>query len=90
MRNFKDKSLSTSIFYLELITAIEPQAIDWTVVTAGSTPEEQTLNAKYAISSARKLGACVFLTHEDVVEVKSKMLVTFIASVWMADLQRRR
>ena len=89
MRNFKDKSLSNSVFFLELVTAIEPQSIDWSVVTSGATPEDLTLNAKYAISTARKLGATVFLTHEDVVEVKSKMLVTFVAAIWMAEIHRR-
>ena len=88
MRNFKDKSLSNSLFYLELVNAIEPRCIEWSVVTPGATEEDKALNAKYAISTARKLGACVFLTHEDVVEVKSKMLVTFLAAIWMADLQR--
>lgn len=28
------------------------------------------LNAKYVISCARKVGACVFLTPEDIVEVR--------------------
>lgn len=88
MRNFKDKSLANSMFYLELLNAIEPRCIEWGVVTPGVTEEDKTLNAKYAISTARKLGAAVFLTFEDVIEVKSKMLVTFLAAIWMADLQR--
>jgi plastin-1 len=32
MRNFKDVSTKNSIFFLELITAIEPRAVDWDVV----------------------------------------------------------
>jgi plastin-1 len=44
------------------------------------------LNAKYVISCARKVGATVFLTPEDIVEVKSKMIVTFVASLWTAEL----
>jgi plastin-1 len=88
MRNFKDKSLANSMFYLELLNAIEPRSIEWGVVTPGVTEEDKILNAKYAISTARKLGAAVFLTFEDVIEVKSKMLVTFLAAIWMAELQR--
>lgn len=42
------------------------------------------LNAKYAISCSRKIGACVFLTPEDIVEVKSKMIMTFVAELWAA------
>ena len=32
MRNFKDSGLKNSIFLLELVTAIEPRAVDWEVV----------------------------------------------------------
>jgi len=46
------------------------------------------LNAKYAISCARKIGACVFLTPEDIVEVKTKMIMTFVSELWMACLMR--
>jgi plastin-1 len=46
------------------------------------------LNAKYAISTARKIGACVFLTPEDIVEVKSKMIMTFVSELWLAYLVR--
>jgi len=38
-------------------------------------------NAKYAISMARKLGATIFLLPEDIVEVKNKMILTFIGSL---------
>jgi plastin-1 len=88
MRSFKDPNLKNSMFFIDLLTAIEPRAVDWDQVTRGDTPENQMLNAKYAISTARKIGACVFLTPEDIVEVKSKMLLTYIAGLWMADLIR--
>jgi hypothetical protein len=39
-------------------------------------------NAKYAISIARKLGASIFLVWEDIKDVKSKMLITFVASLY--------
>lgn len=89
MLNFKDKSLANGQFFIELIAAVEPRAINWEIVQAGITEEEKVNNARYAISSARKIGATVFLTHEDVVEVKAKMLLQFVASVWLADIRRR-
>lgn len=88
MRSFKDTNLKNSMFFLDLLAAIEPRAVDWEDVTRGDTEENAMLNAKYAISCARKIGACVFLTPEDIVEVKSKMLLTYVAGVWMADLIR--
>lgn len=36
----------------------------------GETVEEMILNAKYSISVARKIGACVFLSPADIVEGK--------------------
>ena len=51
------------------------------LVTPGVTEEEQKLNAKYAISSARKLGCTLFLLWEDIVEVRPKMLLSFMATV---------
>jgi plastin-1 len=86
MRSFRDSDLSNGLFFLDLVAAIEPRAVNWDLVTPGSTPEEKLSNAKYSISIARKIGACVFLTPEDITEVKSKMLMTFAASLWATDL----
>lgn len=81
MASFKDKSLSNGIFFMDLLYAIEPRIIDFDFVKEGLNDEEKLLNAKYAISVARKLGAVIFLLPEDIVEVKPKMILTFIASI---------
>jgi hypothetical protein len=73
---------------MELVVVIEPRAVEWEVVNREENHEAHMLNAKYCISAARKIGACVFLTPEDIVEVKSKMILTFVAGLWMADLVR--
>lgn len=70
---------------LDLITAIEPQIINAEYVTPGTTPEDALLNARYAISVARKLGAVIFCLPEDIVEVKPKMILTFLASIMAID-----
>jgi len=88
MRNFKDSTLKTGVFLLDLISAIEPRAVTPEVVTPGTDDESRLLNAKYAISCARKIGAAVFLGPEDIIEGKSKMLFTFCASLWTAELSR--
>ena len=43
-------------------------------------------NSRYTISIARKIGSCVFLTPDDITEVKSKMIMTFVASLWATSL----
>jgi len=79
--SYKDRTLANAIFFMDLLFAIESRIIDWDFVKAGDNDEEKLLNAKYAISVARKLGAVIFLLPEDIVEVKPKMILTFLASI---------
>jgi len=46
-------------------------------------------NAQYAISMARKIGARVYALPDDIVEVKSKMVMTVFACLMIRDLQRQ-
>jgi len=85
MESFKDPTLCTGIFFMDLLFAVEPRIINMDFVTAGDTKENQMLNAKYAISVARKLGATIFLLPEDIQEVKPKMIMTFVASIMSVD-----
>jgi plastin-1 len=57
MRNFKDTSLKSGTFFLDLVNAIEPRAVNWELVTSGSNDDERMSNAKYSISIARKVNA---------------------------------
>ena len=82
--NLKSKSLSNSLFFIDICKSIEPRAINWDIVMKDDTDEAKQNNAKYAISIARKLGAAVFLVWEDVVDVKSRLLLTFIAALYDA------
>ncbi|KAK3016123.1 hypothetical protein RJ639_006157, partial [Escallonia herrerae] len=68
MESFKDKKLSNGIFFLELLSAVEPRVVNWSLVTKGETDEDKKLNATYIISVARKLGCSIFLLPEDIME----------------------
>ncbi|XP_057512492.1 fimbrin-2-like isoform X1 [Actinidia eriantha] len=81
MASFKDKSLSDGIFFLELLSAVEPRAVNWSLVTKGENEEEKRMNATYIISIARKLGCSIFLLPEDITEVNQKMILTLTASI---------
>ena len=70
LRNLKDTSRSDSLFFISLVQAIDDRAVDSALVTPGVSKTDKELNAKYAISCARKVGALVFLTYEDIVETK--------------------
>ncbi|XP_042500178.1 fimbrin-5-like [Macadamia integrifolia] len=88
MESFKDKSLSNGIFFLELLSAVEPRVVNWNLVTKGVSDEEKKLNATYIISVARKLGCSIFLLPEDIMEVNQKMILTLTASIMYWSLQK--
>ncbi|KAI4354181.1 hypothetical protein L6164_003073 [Bauhinia variegata] len=81
MDSFKDKSLADGIFFLELLSSVQPRAVNWGLVTKGVTDEEEKMNATYIISIARKLGCSIFLLPEDITEVNQKMILTLTASI---------
>ncbi|XP_021757982.1 fimbrin-1-like isoform X1 [Chenopodium quinoa] len=86
--SYKDKSLSTGLFFLELLSAVEPRVVNWNLVTKGDNDDEKRLNAIYIISVARKLGCSVFLLPEDIMEVNPKMILTLMASIMYWCLQQ--
>ncbi|XP_073013865.1 fimbrin-5-like [Typha latifolia] len=90
MDSFKDKNLSSGIFFLELLSAVQPRVVNWKVVTKGEDEEEKKLNATYIISVARKLGCSVFLLPEDIMEVNQKMILTLTASIMYWSLQKQQ
>lgn len=88
MESFKDKNLTYGIFFLELLSAVEPRVVNWSLVTKGENDEEKKLNATYIISVARKLGCSIFLLPEDIIEVNQKMILTLTASIMYWSLQQ--
>ena len=83
VKSLKDKTLSNSLFFIYIMKSIEPRSINWDIVVQDKDDDESKQNnAKYCLSIARKLGATVFLTWEDLSEVKHKLLLTFLASLY--------
>ncbi|XVE80461.1 hypothetical protein DITRI_Ditri14bG0141500 [Diplodiscus trichospermus] len=87
IESFKDKSLSNGLFFLDLLSAVEPRVVNWNLVTKGESDDEKRLNATYIISVARKLGCSIFLLPEDIMEVNQKMILTLTASIMYWCLQ---
>lgn len=83
IKTFKDANLKDGVFLVNLCAAIEPRIIDWDLVyQENSTDEQKSLNARYAISIARKLGAIIFMVWEDVLEGNAKMMTIFMCSLY--------
>ncbi|CAA7407204.1 unnamed protein product [Spirodela intermedia] len=88
MESFRDRTLSNGLFFLELLSSVEPRVVNWNIVTKGVSEDEKRLNATYIISVARKLGCSIFLLPEDIMEVNQKMILTLTASIMFWSLQQ--
>ena len=81
VRSFKDPSLSNAYFLLDVLNVIAPGHANYDLVTPGNTEEDRYANARLAISIARKLSALIWLVPEDINEVRSRLILTFVASL---------
>jgi len=88
IKSFSDESLGNGLYFINLVGAVDEQIVNWELVTNGDSDDDKLLNARYAISLARKMGAIVFLLPEDIVEVRNKMCMTFCAAVMAESFQR--
>lgn len=81
--SFKDRTLRNSLFILHLLDKLAPNTVDFNLIDMSANADDEALkqNAKYAISVARKLGATIFVLPEDVLEVRSKLIMTFIGTI---------
>jgi plastin-1 len=81
VRSFKDASLGSGIFLLDVLNGMKSSYVDYDLVAPGRTDEESYMNAKLAISIARKMGATIWLVPEDICAVRSRLITTFIGSL---------
>ena len=82
LANFGDAQFSSGKLLIKLAATIEPRMINWDLVTEGETEEDREMNAKYAISIARKLGAIIFCVWDDIPNLNKKMLLIFVCSLY--------
>ncbi|KAL4068561.1 calponin homology domain-containing protein [Scleroderma yunnanense] len=84
IRSFKDPSLTTGLFFLNVLEGLRPGIVDPALVVnvSDSGPyEDRRQNAKLAISIARKTNALIFLVPEDIVDVRPRLILTFVGSL---------
>jgi plastin-1 len=98
--SLKSPSLQESLFIARLIECVAPGSVNFDFIQPGRTfhtswvhtytPSDASAwegNAKYVISLARKIGCCVFLVWEDIVELHSKMIFSLLATLMLRDSQ---
>ncbi|KAJ9129652.1 Fimbrin [Coniochaeta hoffmannii] len=81
IRSFKDSAIGSGVFLLDVLNGMKSSYVDYDLVTPGKTDEDAYLNAKLSISIARKLGATIWLVPEDICQVRSRLVTTFIGSL---------
>lgn len=83
IRSFKDSSLSNAVFLLDVLNGLKPGYVDYSLVYEGTniSEDEKYANAKLAISIARKLGALIWLVPEDIIEVRGRLILSFVGSL---------
>ena len=84
IRSFKDSSLGTGVFLLDVLNGMKSGYVDYALVNDGRTEDDAYLNAKLSISIARKMGATIWLVPEDIVSIRSRLIVTFLGSLMAA------
>ena len=83
IKSLKEKKLNDGLFWIELLATIPPNCINWDYVAKENlSDKDKEMNAKYAVSISRSLGSYNFVVWEDITEVKSKLLLTFLASIY--------
>ncbi|KAK4665527.1 fimbrin [Podospora pseudopauciseta] len=81
IRSFKDSVIGSGVFLLDVLNGMKSSYVDYDLVTPGRNDEEAYLNAKLSISIARKMGATIWLVPEDICQVRSRLVTTFIGSL---------
>ncbi|KAJ7583690.1 calponin homology domain-containing protein [Mycena floridula] len=84
LRSFKDPSITTGLFFLDVLEGIRPGIVDPALVldvTDHGDYDDRRQNAKLAISIARKMNALIFLVPEDIVDVRPRLIMTFVGSL---------
>ncbi|RMZ92024.1 hypothetical protein DV736_g753, partial [Chaetothyriales sp. CBS 134916] len=72
IRSFKDPAITSGVFLLDVINGIKPGYVDYDLVS-----NDPYANAKLSISIARKCSCTIFLVGEDIVEGRSRLIMTF-------------
>lgn len=91
IKDFRDKALSSGIFLINCAASIDPRIVDWDLVkNPPADKDENILNAKYAISIARKMGAVIFCVWDDILDVNQKMMLILISSLYEIHMEQSK
>jgi len=87
IRSFKDQSIGSGVYLLDVLNGMKSSYVDYDLVTSGRSDDEAYANAKLSISIARKMGATIWLVPEDICQVRSRLVTTFIGKQWISTVR---
>ncbi|ETO21124.1 hypothetical protein RFI_16078 [Reticulomyxa filosa] len=104
IQGFKDRHLTTCIFYIELLKVILPGAVKddivfWDVVPLQDLRKREDdeemyrkrlANAKYAMTLARREGAELFVLPEDLIALETKAVLSVMAALMTVSYQEKQ
>jgi len=90
IKDFKDAGLSDGQFLAQLLESVHPGAVDFELLTPGTTEEGSKSNAEYILSVARKVGCTIFNLPDDITDIRSKMLMILVSMVMLVDAEKNK
>ncbi|ETO25984.1 hypothetical protein RFI_11152 [Reticulomyxa filosa] len=104
IQGFKDRHLTTCVFYIEILKVMLPGAVKdeivyWDVVPLQDLRKKEEdeemyskrlANAKYAMTLARREGAELFVLPEDLILLEPKAVLSVMASLMTIDFQQKK
>lgn len=95
IRSFTESSLRSGVFFLDILSGMNKSYVDYDLVAQGNSDEESYMNAKLAISIARKLGATIYVVPEDISSLnrndaqRARLITTFVGALMKHSLLPR-
>lgn len=89
VNTFHDAEWASGIFLLYLLNDLRPGVVNWDLVADGESLDQRVANARYVLSLARRIGVQVYCSHHDIVECVAKPIMLLVASMMVAESQRR-
>mmetsp|Transcript_10591 Transcript_10591/g.17971 ORF Transcript_10591/g.17971 Transcript_10591/m.17971 type:complete len:457 (-) Transcript_10591:251-1621(-) len=81
IKGFKDSAFKRTAFLIDLLAAVSPTAVEYSLVDRNQTEESYASNAQYMITAAWRAGVDAVLLWEDIYSVNAKMLLTLVAQL---------
>merc|ERR1719162_1078049 len=105
IKNLSDSSLTTGVYYLELMRSVLPRAVDESMINLSVAPLSYSIkkdwhlhdkhyakrkeNLKYAMTLIRRYGVDLFINVDDLFRLEQRAVVSILAALMTIALSRQ-